>query len=568
MRTNRARPTTSDGGSFFSASRARSAAAAASPSTSATRARWAVAAASSLSGKGGGQRLAGGGDPAGHRLQAAQHGDLAARAQVGLVAQRAAQVAIGDHRADGGGEPRRAFGRHVGQLRGGHEPVRGLPPALALEVGAAARGELGGELGVRPDGGGDPVLQRDIAVELRGRGAVQRMTAGGREVGVDGGPDQLVGEDDVVAGVAERLGEQARLDGLVQAAEGIGHRGEGDRVGERAAGAEHGRGQHEALRPTARAWRRAPARARRTSGARAGSGTCRPAPRGTARPAVTGRAGGGRRCGRAGAVRRRGRARRARRLGQLDDLLGLQAREWQVLVADALPARREVVAGAQHDEDLVAPEPSDDEDEGAGGGVVHPLCVVEHEHDGARALQLAEHGQQLGADGQRVGVGRRGAVAGEVGEELADHAVREPGLGFVAAGPEHADVGAVGQEAVDERGLADARGAAQPEHPRPARAGVFEFGRSSRRARAPVRRRSHSTRAQFGRANGLAAATRRVISRRAVTRRRRPAAPRASQGSTGMENALISNMSSTMLESCRAPRSSPHTASWSRRSMR
>ena len=147
-----------------------------------------------------------------------------------------------------------------------------------------------------------------------------------------------------------------------------------------------------------------------------------------------------------------------------------------MLVAHALPACREVVAGAQHDEDLVAPEPSDGEDEGAGGGVVHPLCVVEHEHDGARALQLAEHGQQIGADGQRVGVGGRGAVR-EVGEELADYAIREPGLGFVAAGPQHADVGAVGQEAADECGLADARGAAQPEHPRPARAGVVEFGR-------------------------------------------------------------------------------------------
>ncbi len=165
----------------------------------------------------------------------------------------------------------------------------------------------------------------------------------------------------------------------------------------------------------------------------------------------------------------------ARGLGQLDDLLGLQAREWHVLVADALPARREVLAGAQHDEHLVAPEPSDREDEGAGGRVVHPLCIVEHEHDGARALQLAEHGQQLGADGQRIGVGGRGAVR-EVGEELPDHAVGEPGLGHVAAGPEHADVGAVGQEAVDERGLADARGPAQPQHPRPARPGVFELG--------------------------------------------------------------------------------------------
>ena len=258
----------------------------------------------------------------------------------------------------------------------------------------------------------------------------------------------------------------------------------------------------------------------------------------------------------------------ARGLGQLDDLLGPQARERQVLVADALPACREVLAGAQHDEHLVAPQPSDDEDEGAGGGVVHPLCVVEHEHDGARALQLAEHGQQLGADGQRIGVGGRARGAGRSARSWPDHAVGEPGLGYVAAGPQHADVGAVGQEAVDECGLADARGPAQPQHPRPARPGVFELGRSSRRARAPVRRRSHSTRPQFGRANGLAAATRRVISRRAVTRRRRPAAPRASQGSTGMENPLISNIYSTMLEPCRAPRSSPHTASWSRRSMR
>ena len=95
----------------------------------------------------------------------------------------------------------------------------------------------------------------------------------------------------------------------------------------------------------------------------------------------------------------------ARRPGQLDDFLGAQAADRQVFVGDALPAAGQAVAGAQHDEDLVAPQPSDDEDEGAGGGVVHPLCVVEHEDDRAGALQLAEHRQQFGADGQGIGVG-------------------------------------------------------------------------------------------------------------------------------------------------------------------
>ena len=46
-----------------------------------------------------------------------------------------------------------------------------------------------------------------------------------------------------------------------------------------------------------------------------------------------------------------------------------------------------------------------DEDEGAGGGAVHPLGVVEHQDERAGVLQLAEHGQHLGADGQGIGVG-------------------------------------------------------------------------------------------------------------------------------------------------------------------
>ena len=141
----------------------------------------------------------------------------------------------------------RPLGGPVGQLRGGHEPVRRLPPAPTPEVRPAPRVELRGELGVRPDGGGDAVLQRGVAVEPRGGRPVQRVPPGGGQVGVHGRADELVGEGDVVAGGAEHLDEHARADGLVQAAERVGHRRERDGVGERGPGAEHRRGQHEAL---------------------------------------------------------------------------------------------------------------------------------------------------------------------------------------------------------------------------------------------------------------------------------------------------------------------------------
>ena len=182
-----------------------------------------------------------------------------------------------------------------------------------------------------------------------------------------------MGEDDVVRGAGQHLVEQPRPDRLVQGGERVGHarRARRRRTARSASRARPPPPPGPA--PAASAWPPAPARAPRTSGARAGSGRCRRARRPAARPAAPGvqrvavgvvaqaPAGLG------------GQRRPADRARQLDDLLGVEPAEPDavhevVLRQAALPPRRLgrcVVARRDHDEDLVAAQPSPDEHERA-----------------------------------------------------------------------------------------------------------------------------------------------------------------------------------------------------------
>ena len=153
------------------------------------------------------------------------------------------------------------------------------------------------------------------------------------------------------------------------------------------------------------------------------------------------------------------------RARQRDDVLGVEPPEPDavhevVLRQAALPPGRlgrGVVPRRDHDEDLVAAQPSPDEHERPRRGVVDPLGVVDHDDHRARGLQGAEDGQQLGAHRERVR-GRRGSrgeqrteiPAGHVADQLAQHPEREPGLALLAVAPQDADVGAVVEEAADQ----------------------------------------------------------------------------------------------------------------------
>ncbi len=160
-----------------------------------------------------------------------------------------------------------------------------------------------------------------------------------------------------------------------------------------------------------------------------------------------------------------GQHRAADRTRQRDDVVGVEPPEPDalhevVLRQAALPPGRLgrcVVPGHDHDEDLVAAQPSPDEHERPRGGVVDPLGVVDHDHHRPRGLQGAQDGQQLGAHRERVRVrrGPRGEQrpekpARDVADELAQHPEREPGLALLPVAPQDADVGAVVEEAADQ----------------------------------------------------------------------------------------------------------------------
>ena len=134
----------------------------------------------------GRQRLPRRVEPARQRLEPAEDvvepGCRRAGAQVGFGAQRAGELTTREHRADGEDEAGGPVLRCTAQVRRRHEAVRRLRPAAGADLVAAQGGELGGEVGVRPDGRGDPVVHPGGA-----RRAARRPPGAGRAGGRAGG---------------------------------------------------------------------------------------------------------------------------------------------------------------------------------------------------------------------------------------------------------------------------------------------------------------------------------------------------------------------------------------------
>ena len=140
------------------------------------------------------------------------------------------------------------------------------------------------------------------------------------------------------------------------------------------------------------------------------------------------------------------------------------------------------VAGRDHDQHAVGDQPPDHEQQRPQRHRVGPVGVVDHHRDRVLVVERAEQLEQLRARRHVVAV-ERGALAGAP-EELLEDAERQVALGLVAAGAQHREIVDRREEALDQRGLADARDALDEHDARAPGADVsssFSSAPSSRR---------------------------------------------------------------------------------------
>ena len=185
-----------------------------------------------------------------------------------------------------------------------------------------------------------------------------------------------------------------------------------------------------------------------------------------------------------------GEALDAHRLGQRAQVAGVESAHAQAHAdlarghaPQALGQPQDVLRAGRHQhQDAVADQPPEREHERAERRHVRPLRIVDDHGHGRLALHGADqlehphaHRHVVGRrDGALAGAHDGGAARAADAQELVHHAVGHERLGLVAAGPQHVDVLALGQEAVDQRRLPDPLGTVDEDEPRPLRAGVGE----------------------------------------------------------------------------------------------